>query len=66
MKAPANVAPTSTSGRWAAGGSLSSPGIDEVEQNDEVVLVNGKVKTFTIRLTPQTIEKLNAVNPPPP
>ena len=37
-------------------------GIPEVTQNDEVVLVNGKVKTFTIRFAPDTVEKINAVN----
>jgi ketosteroid isomerase-like protein len=43
---------------------VKAAGIDEVDQNDEVVVVNGKVKTFTIRFTPEAIEKLNALNPP--
>src|SRR5215207_7883598 len=45
-------------GRLTADG-VKAAGIDEVEQNDEVVLVDGKVKTFTIRFTPETIETLN-------
>jgi ketosteroid isomerase-like protein len=50
-------------GRLTADG-VKAAGIDEVDQNDELVLVDGKVKTFTIRFTPATIEKLNALNPP--
>ncbi len=50
-------------GRLTADG-VKAAGIDEVDQNDEVVLVNGKIKNFTIRFTPQTIEKLNKVQPP--
>jgi ketosteroid isomerase-like protein len=42
---------------------VKAAGIDAVEQNDELVLVNGKVKTFTIRFTPETIEKLDALKP---
>ena len=49
-------------GRLTADG-VKAAGIDEVDQNDEVVLVNGKIKTFTIRFTPQTIEKLNKIKP---
>jgi ketosteroid isomerase-like protein len=45
---------------------VKAAGFDEVDHNDEVVLVNGKVKTFTIRFTPQTIERINAINPPQP
>ena len=48
-------------GRLTADG-VKAVGIDAVDQNDEVVLVNDKVKTFTIRFTPQTIEKINAIN----
>jgi limonene-1,2-epoxide hydrolase len=49
-------------GRLTADG-VKAAGINEVEQNDEVVLDNGKVQTFTIRFTPETIEKLNGINP---
>lgn len=50
-------------GRLTADG-VKAAGIDEVDQNDELVLVDGKVKTFTIRFTPETIEKLNKITPP--
>jgi len=49
-------------GRLTADG-VKAAGIDEVDQNDEVVLVDGKIKSFTIRFTPQTIEKLNKIKP---
>ena len=43
-------------GRLTSDAVIAS-GVDYVEQNDEIVFVNGKIKTFTIRFTPKTIEK---------
>ena len=48
-------------GRLTADG-VKAAGIDWVTQNDELVLDNGKIKTFTIRFTPETIAKLDALN----
>jgi ketosteroid isomerase-like protein len=48
-------------GRLTADG-VKAVGIAEVSQNDEVEIVDGKIKTFTLRFTPETIEKINAVN----
>ena len=43
--------------------AVKASGIDTVDQNDEVVVVDDKVKTFTINFTPETIEKFNKLNP---
>lgn len=48
-------------GRLTADG-VKAVGIDEVTQNDEVELVDGKITTFTLRFTPETIAKIDAVN----
>jgi hypothetical protein len=48
-------------GRLTADG-VKAAGIDEVTQNDEAIIVNGRIQTFTIRFTPETIKQIDAVN----